>query len=76
VRGDAVKVIRARHDADGLHLHARTATAGWLGERLDVGWAIDVLHPLAARPPCRGTTVTHSAEERQALRDQGSSSTL
>ena len=26
---------------------------GWLGERLDVGWAIDVLHPLAARPrPC------------------------
>ncbi len=22
---------------------------GWLGERLDVGWAIDVLHPLAAR---------------------------
>jgi hypothetical protein len=20
---------------------------GWLGERLDVGWAIDVLHPLA-----------------------------
>jgi len=22
-------------------------TPGWLGERLDVGWAIDVLHPLA-----------------------------
>jgi hypothetical protein len=21
--------------------------AGWLGERLDVGYAIDVLHPLA-----------------------------
>ena len=21
---------------------------GWLGERLNVGWAIDVLHPLAA----------------------------
>jgi hypothetical protein len=51
VRGDPVKVLRARHDADGLHLHARTATAGWLGERLDVGWAIDVLHPLATRPP-------------------------
>ena len=27
--------------------HARTACPGWLGERLDVGWAIDVLHPLA-----------------------------
>src|SRR5437762_9744247 len=47
VPDDPVKVIRARHDAEGLVLHARTATPGWLGERLDVGWAIDVLHPLA-----------------------------
>jgi hypothetical protein len=47
VRGDAVQVLRARHDAEGLVLHSRTATPGWLGERLDVGWAIDVLHPLA-----------------------------
>ncbi len=44
---DAVKVLRAQHDAEGLVLHARTATPGWLGERLNVGWAIDVLHPLA-----------------------------
>jgi len=44
---DPVKVLRARHDAEGLVLHARTSTPGWLGERLDVGWAIDVLHPLA-----------------------------
>ncbi len=47
VFGDPVKILRARHDADGLVLHARTATPGWLGERLNVGWAIDVLHPLA-----------------------------
>ncbi len=47
VRGDPAKVLRARLDAEGLVLHARTATPGWLGERLDVGWAIDVLHPLA-----------------------------
>ncbi|PYM35877.1 MAG: HNH endonuclease [Candidatus Rokuibacteriota bacterium] len=47
VPDDPVHVIRARHDAEGLVLHARTATPGWLGERLDVGWAIDVLHPLA-----------------------------
>ncbi|HEU5321459.1 MAG TPA: DUF222 domain-containing protein, partial [Methylomirabilota bacterium] len=47
LRGDPVTVLRARHDAEGLHLHARTATPGWLGERLDVGWAIDVLHPSA-----------------------------
>ena len=40
-------IVAVRHDAEGLHLHARTATPGWLGERLDVGWAIGVLHPLA-----------------------------
>jgi 5-methylcytosine-specific restriction endonuclease McrA len=47
VPGDPVTALRARHDAEGLVLHARTAMPGWLGERLDVGWAIDVLHPLA-----------------------------
>jgi hypothetical protein len=51
VSGDAAQAIRARHEAEGLHLHPRTATPGWLGERLDVGWAIDVLHPRAADPP-------------------------
>jgi hypothetical protein len=50
VLGDAVQVLRARHDAEGLVLDAGTATPGWLGKRLDVGWAIDVLHPLAAGP--------------------------
>jgi hypothetical protein len=49
VPDDPVRMLRARHDADGLRLHARTATPGWVGERLDVGWAIDVLHPLARR---------------------------
>jgi len=47
VPGDPVNILRARHAAEGRVLHARTATPGWLGERLDVGWAIDVLHPLA-----------------------------
>jgi len=47
VLGDPVTVLRAGNDAEGLVLTARTATPGWLGERLDVGWAIDVLHPLA-----------------------------
>src|SRR6266542_1510490 len=50
VHGDAVTALRAHHDALGLRLHARTAISGWLGERLDVGWAIDVLHPRAQRP--------------------------
>jgi len=47
VLGDPVEILRGQHDAEGVVLHARTTTPGWLGERLDVGWAIDVLHPLA-----------------------------
>jgi hypothetical protein len=35
-----------RHWA-GLVLDARTPMPGWLGEHLDVGYAIDVLHPMA-----------------------------
>ena len=46
---DPVQALRARNDAQGLRLHARTACPSWLGERINVGWAIDVLHPLAAR---------------------------
>jgi 5-methylcytosine-specific restriction endonuclease McrA len=54
VPADPVQVLRARHDAQGLRLHPWTACPGWLGERLDVGWAIDVLHPLAAGPTAIG----------------------
>ena len=50
VPADPVQLLRATHIARGLRLHPRTACAGWQGERLDVGWAIDVLHPRAARP--------------------------
>jgi len=45
VSGDPVKVLLARHDAEGLVIQARTTAPGWMGERLDVGYAIDVLHP-------------------------------
>jgi Domain of unknown function (DUF222)/HNH endonuclease len=44
---DPVKDLRVQHASEGLVLHSRTALPGWLGERLDVGYAIDVLHPLA-----------------------------
>ena len=47
IPNDPVKVIRARNEAEGLALDAHTATPHWLGERLDVGYALDVLHPLA-----------------------------
>jgi 5-methylcytosine-specific restriction endonuclease McrA len=53
VPGDPAAALRARHEASGLCLHAKTALPLWLGERLDTGYAIDVLHPLAnpSRPP-------------------------
>jgi 5-methylcytosine-specific restriction endonuclease McrA len=44
---DPVGVLRERNEAAGLALHPHTATPSWLGEHLDVGYAIDVLHPLA-----------------------------
>jgi len=52
VPGDPVEALRAGHEAQGLRIGARTACPRWLGEGLNVAWAIDVLHPLAqgARP--------------------------
>jgi hypothetical protein len=47
VPADPVATMRARHEASGLCVHAKTALPLWVGERLNVGWAIDVLHPLA-----------------------------
>jgi 5-methylcytosine-specific restriction endonuclease McrA len=49
VPADPVQTLRVRHEAQGFRIHARTACPGWLGERLDLGWAIDALHPLASR---------------------------
>jgi 5-methylcytosine-specific restriction endonuclease McrA len=44
---NAVDVLRSQHDAQGLHIHPQTSMPGWRGERLNLGWAISVLHPLA-----------------------------
>lgn len=44
---DPVATIRSFNEAHGIEIDARTATPLWLGERLDVRYAIDVLHPLA-----------------------------
>jgi hypothetical protein len=51
---DPSHALRAKNEALGLRLHARTACPGWQGERLDVGWAIDVLPPRAVRPRAIG----------------------
>jgi Domain of unknown function (DUF222)/HNH endonuclease len=40
--------LRAGNDTESLVIRAHTATPGWLGERLNVGYAIDVLHPRSA----------------------------
>jgi 5-methylcytosine-specific restriction endonuclease McrA len=37
--------VRERNDAQGLRIHPRTAIPSWPGDRLDVGYAIDVLRP-------------------------------
>jgi hypothetical protein len=44
---DPVIPLRAVHAAQGLRLGPHTAHPDWAGERLDLGWAIDVLHPRA-----------------------------
>src|SRR5262249_53738137 len=41
----------AQKDAGGVHIQTPPAARGWLGERLDVGWAISVLHPRATADP-------------------------
>jgi hypothetical protein len=41
-------VLRARNDQEGIAISAYSGTPGWLGERLNVGYAIDVLHPRCA----------------------------
>jgi 5-methylcytosine-specific restriction endonuclease McrA len=47
---DPVQSLRARNEAAGLRLDARTLCPNSRWERLDVGWAIDVLHPRALTP--------------------------
>jgi hypothetical protein len=40
---DPAGALREHHG--DLDIHARTACPSWLGERLDVSWALDVLRP-------------------------------
>jgi hypothetical protein len=48
VPSDPVASLQAENTGHGLAITARTSCPLWLGERLDLGWALDVLHPLAA----------------------------
>jgi hypothetical protein len=42
---DPMPTLVATNRARGLAIDSRTACPSWLGERLDLGWAIGVLHP-------------------------------
>jgi hypothetical protein len=44
---DPLQAIRATNVGHGVHIDARTTATAWRGERLNVAWAIDVLHPRA-----------------------------
>ena len=79
---DPMQVLRDINIAQGLDLDGDTMTPNWHGERLDVGYAIDVLHPraLASRPDGSATIPDdtpnspdagrrrHSARRRHAAR--------
>jgi hypothetical protein len=54
IADDPVQTLRSRNEAAGLHLHAGTTRPGWLGEGLDVGYALSVLHPRALKPSTVG----------------------
>ena len=45
--------LRADNEALGIHIDAQTSMPSWLGERLDLEYAISVLHPLACRASTR-----------------------
>lgn len=47
VPDDPSGALRAQDDAQGLRLTSRSLKPLWLGERIDVGWAVGVLHPRA-----------------------------
>jgi hypothetical protein len=49
---EVIDTLRAQSNAVGIHIDALASMPGWLGERLDLDYAIAVLHPLAinARP--------------------------
>ena len=48
--GAALAPTDARLKADGIHIDRNSVTPGWHGEKLNLPWAIAVLHPGSATP--------------------------
>ena len=61
--------------AAGITIDRDTATPDWLGESLDLDWAITVLHPATADPPNRdlsaGTSPTEGGNDLRARAEIG-----
>jgi Domain of unknown function (DUF222)/HNH endonuclease len=51
VPANPTETLQAQNDGAGVQINARTSMPGWQGERLDVGYAISVLHPRAISSP-------------------------
>ena len=49
--GTALASTDAHLETAGRRIDPHTATPDWLGERLDLDWAMTVLHPATADPP-------------------------
>jgi hypothetical protein len=47
VPANPTDTLQAQNAETGLHINAQTSKPSWQGERLDVGYAISVLHPRA-----------------------------
>jgi hypothetical protein len=60
IAADSVQAVFATNMRHGLRIDAGTACTRWAGERLDVGWAIDVLHPLANPAPTQVCLTSNS----------------
>ncbi len=50
---DPVRALTLQHEEQGLEIDQRTSCPTWGGERLDLGWALSVLHPAVAGDPYR-----------------------
>ena len=59
--GTALGSTDAHLETAGLTVDPHTATPDWLGERLDLDWAITVLHPATADPPRRDVSAGTSS---------------
>ena len=47
VPANSAEVLATQNAAAGVHVHAGILRPDWDGTRLDLGWAIDVMHPRA-----------------------------